>query len=91
MCLNKTLYGYQAKQSSHDDGRQREQDVGHPRREAVLLGDGGVKVAKDHRHLKVEDDKSSVRSLRQFQQNNFQASSTQRWKSKKASVLLQSS
>ena len=54
---------YQAKQSSHDDGGQREQDVGHPGGEAVLLGDGGVEVAKNHRHLKAQEGKSLSSNL----------------------------
>ena len=55
------IAAYQAEKSPNHDGGQGEQDVGHPRREAVLLGDGGVQVAKDHRHLKLEVGKFVAR------------------------------
>ena len=50
---------YQAQQGTNDDGGQGEENVRHPGRQTVLLGDGRMKIAKNHRHL--NDEKRTMK------------------------------
>ncbi len=40
-----------AEEAAQEDGSHGEEDVGHVGRHLIVLGDGLVHVAKEHRHL----------------------------------------
>ncbi len=54
--LTNITSSYQSEQSAEDDGGSGEDDVGHPRRVAVVLHDDGVHVAEQHRGLEGGED-----------------------------------